>query len=188
MHGGATPVGPASPHYRHGRYSKLLPKGLSERYAVAVSDPHLVELVDEIALMDVRIGAVMSRLNQSGGAHLWTKAQQSLRTFRDAGQDKKKLATARQALAELQAAIDAGTSEAAGWDQLVALIEQRRKLVDTESKRMKDLHAMVSVDRVMALVAYVTDTVRRNVKDREALTAIFADLRKVLKPGDTNGG
>jgi hypothetical protein len=39
------------------------------------------------------------------------------------------------------------------WPQLEALIDARRKLVVAESSRMKDLHAMVSVDRVMTLVA-----------------------------------
>ena len=83
----------------------------------------------------------------------------------------------RQAKAD-QPAIDAL------WTQLDALIEQRRKLVDTESKRMKDMHAMVSVDRVMTLVAYVSDSVKRHVTDRAALALIFADLRKLLKPND----
>jgi hypothetical protein len=68
--------------------------------------------------------------------------------------------------------------------QLDVLIEQRRKLVDTESKRMKDMHAMVSVDRVMMLVAYVSDSVKRHVRDRTALANIFADLRKLLKPNE----
>lgn len=68
------------------------------------------------------------------------------------------------------------------WPQLDALIETRRKLVDTETKRMKDMHAMVSVDRVMTLVAYVSDSVKRHVTDKAALALIFADLRKLLRP------
>lgn len=70
------------------------------------------------------------------------------------------------------------------WPQIDALLETRRKLVDTESKRLKDLHAMVSVDRVMMLVAYVSDSVKRHVTDRTALANIFADLRKILKPSE----
>lgn len=68
------------------------------------------------------------------------------------------------------------------WPQLEALIENRRKLVDTESKRLKDLHAMVSVDRVMLIVSFVADSVKKHVKDRDAMNAIFTDLRRLLKP------
>lgn len=73
------------------------------------------------------------------------------------------------------------------WPQLEALIEQRRKLVDTESKRLKDLHAMVSLDRVNLIVSYLADAVRRHVKDPKEQTAIYNDLRKLLKPGDGHG-
>lgn len=68
------------------------------------------------------------------------------------------------------------------WPQLELLIENRRKLVDTESKRLKDLHAMVSVDRVMLIVSFVADSVKKHVKDRDALNLIFQDLRRLLKP------
>lgn len=68
------------------------------------------------------------------------------------------------------------------WPQLDALIENRRKLVDTESKRLKDLHAMVSVDRVMLIVSYLADSVKRHVKDPAVQTAILTDMRRLLKP------
>jgi hypothetical protein len=66
------------------------------------------------------------------------------------------------------------------WPQLDALIENRRKLVDTESKRMKDLHAMVSVDRVLLIIRYLQDAVRKHVKDPREQSAIFADMRALL--------
>lgn len=74
------------------------------------------------------------------------------------------------------------------WPQLEGLIETRRKLVDTESKRLKDLHAMVSVDRVMLIVSYLADSVKKHVKDREVQTAILTDLRRLLKPEATLPG
>lgn len=144
VHGGATPAGPASVHFKHGRHSKLLKdiKGLNAHYERALADPDLLNLDAEIALIDARIGQLLEKVKAPN------------------------------------ASVDGI------WPQLDALIENRRKLVDTESKRLKDLHAMVSADRVMALVAYVSDAVKRHVKDPVALTAIFHDLRKVLKPAE----
>jgi hypothetical protein len=141
-HGGLTPVGPASPHYKNGRRSKLMKeiKGLGEHYERALSDPDLLRLDDEIALVDARIAQLL-----------------------------EKASTPRSSIDGL-------------WPQLDALIESRRKLVDTESKRMKDLHAMVSVDRVMLIVSYLADSVKKHVKDTAAQTAILTDLRRLLKP------
>lgn len=147
FHGGLTPVGPASPHFKHGRHSKLLKEipGLTAHYERALADPDLLRLDAEVALVDARIGDLLARTAKAKGK---------------------------------------GTTVDGIWPQLEALIDARRKLVVAESSRMKDLHAMVSVDRVMTLVAYVTDTVRRHVTDRAALAGIFADLRKILKPSE----
>lgn len=147
MHGGPTPIGPASPHFVTGRHSLLVKeiKGFGTHYERALADPDLLRLDGEVALLDARIADLLERVSKAKGA------QQTIDGI---------------------------------WPQLEALIEQRRKTVDTEAKRLKDLHAMISVDRVMALVAYVTDTVRRHVTDRDALTGIFTDLRKILRPGE----
>ena len=144
MHGGPTPVGPALPQFKHGRYSVLLKeiKGLGAHYETAIADPNLLALDGEIALTDARIGSLLEKV-QKGGP---------------------------------RASIDGI------WPQLENLIENRRKLVDTESKRLKDLHAMVSVDRVMLIVSYLADSVRKHVKDPMAQTAILTDMRRLLKP------
>lgn len=141
-HGGLTPVGPASPHFKHGRHSVLLReiKGMGEHYERALADPNLLALDAEIALTDARISAVLEKVKGP------------------------------------RASIDGV------WPQVENLMEQRRKLVDTESKRLKDLHAMVSVDRVMLIVSYLADSVKKHVKDPAVQTAIFTDMRRLLKP------
>lgn len=146
-HGGSTPVGPASVHFKHGRHSLLMRDiaGLGDHYARALADPDRLRLDSEIALVDARVSDLLQRCS------LASKSGQSIDTL---------------------------------WPVLNEQIEQRRKLVDTESKRLKDLHAMVSIDRVLALVAYLSDSVKRHVTDPKALTGIFADMRKMLKPAE----
>ena len=55
LHGGATPIGAASPHFRTGRHSKYLPARLAGRYAEALADEKLLELRDDVALIHARI-------------------------------------------------------------------------------------------------------------------------------------
>jgi hypothetical protein len=143
-HGGATPVGPALPQFKHGRYSVLAKdiKGLGEHYQRALDDPDLLSMHDEIALVDGRLSQLLDKVKTGGP----------------------------------RASLDGI------WPHLEALIENRRKLVDTESKRLKDLHAMVSVDRVMLIVSYLADSVKKHVKDPHVQTAILTDMRRLLKP------
>lgn len=62
MHGGSTPRGMALPQTKHGRYSKDLPTRLLSRYEEAVSDPELLNLSAEIALIDAMTRDVMESL------------------------------------------------------------------------------------------------------------------------------
>jgi hypothetical protein len=142
FHGGMTPVGPASPHFKHGRHSILLKeiKGLGSHYERALADPDLLNLSDEIAITDARIGQLLEKVKGP------------------------------------KASVDGI------WPQLENLIDNRRKLVDSESKRLKDLHAMVSIDRVMLIVSYLADSVKKHVKDPAVQTAILTDMRRLLKP------
>lgn len=52
MHGGSTPQGMASVHYKHGRYSKALAGTLLDRFEQSLNDPDLLALEAEIALVD----------------------------------------------------------------------------------------------------------------------------------------
>lgn len=63
LHGGLTPTGTASPHWKHGRHSKALPKNLEALYEAFRQDPDLVTLSDETALVDVRIGMQLEQLH-----------------------------------------------------------------------------------------------------------------------------
>ena len=64
MHGGKTPRGVALPQTRHGRYSKDLPTRLLARYEEAVTDPELLNLSSEIALVDSMTRDVLESLEQ----------------------------------------------------------------------------------------------------------------------------
>lgn len=65
-HGGRTPRGEASPHFKTGRYSRSLPGHLVATYEQALADPRLLSLRDEIALTDVMIDEQLSQLSDEG--------------------------------------------------------------------------------------------------------------------------
>ena len=65
MHGGKTPTGIAAPSFRHGLYSKVLPKDLRKNYARALRGPNLLALDAEVALLPVRAAELVKGLAQS---------------------------------------------------------------------------------------------------------------------------
>jgi len=132
-HGGATPRGIASPHYKHGRWSKDVPTQLACRYEEARQDSELLSLRDEIALIDCQISTVLA---QDTGAPLRR--------------------------------------------ELARLVEQRRRLIESEVKHQELAGQMLAIDQALALAGALASTVREHVQDPVALEAIQRDLERLL--------
>lgn len=109
MHGGTQPIGPASPNYKHGRYSKILPEALRAGYEAALADPKLLHLDEEIALIDARIG---QRLSGNPSSEAWgdlgkliDRRQRLVESERKRLEEAGQLLTTEQAMALVAALI-----------------------------------------------------------------------------------
>jgi molybdenum-dependent DNA-binding transcriptional regulator ModE len=71
------------------------------------------------------------------------------------------------------------------WEEMRETIEQRRKLVDSERGRLRDLGAMISAERAMLLIRALTASIKRHVTDRDALAAISREFGAVV--GSSSG-
>ena len=67
MHGGATPQGIASPHYRGKGYSRSVPKHLKDIYEAHHNDPDPLSLHKEIALCGTRIEDLLTQISGRSG-------------------------------------------------------------------------------------------------------------------------
>jgi len=123
----------ASPHFRHGRWSKDLPIQLAQRYEAARQDEELLSLRDEIALVDAQIGAALTPSENK-------------------------------------------TEELV----LGRLIEQRRRLVESENKHQVLAGRMLAIDQALALAGALAATVRKHVQDPKTLESIQRDLERLL--------
>lgn len=184
MHGGKTPAGPALPQFHTGKYSKFLPARLTERYGEALTDSNLLALREEVSLLDARLADVLGRVDTGESGALWKAVDGAFRLYQTfKGIDPVK---ELRAFADLEAAIQAGIADYAAWGEVLILIEQRRKLVESERKRLVEMQQMITTEQAMTLLAVVVDTVRRHVTDRVALAAISAEL--VQLTARTSGG
>lgn len=197
FHGGLTPVGVASPNFKTGRYSKHLPLHLLADFEAAKNDPELVECRDELALVDSRMGQLAQRLQSGKDAEMWLTLSMHFSSFAtgfdsllsfieiedDDGQQALRETT--DALEACRGVVNEVRASEGTWREVYGVLEQRRKLVETESKRLKDMQQMITVERAMGLIAALADSIRRNVTDRKQLAAIQSDLIR-LTAGTAN--
>lgn len=179
VHGGATPRGLASPHYKTGRYSKALPARLAARYAEAEADPRLLELRDEVALTDARLGDLLSRVDTGESGALW----QSLQALRMEVIACKRAGDSVGQTVALNALLDTvgqGHADYRAWAEIGGVIEQRRKLVESERKRLVEMQQTLTVERAMLLIGAISGVIKAHVHDRTTLAAIGRDIESII--------
>lgn len=191
IHGGKSLIGMAQPQFKHGRHSAYLPIDLNRRYRAGMRDPDLLSLKAEVVLVDTRLDALLTTLAEGSGAERWEALTDAWGDFMGAyrGQDPAAMATC---LSRLDGLIKGQPSDRETWRDIISLTEQRRKLVESEQKHLIAMQQTLTTEEAMGLLATVVDTVRRHVTDRAALSAISADIGRLvapaLRPGTPTGG
>lgn len=178
LHGGRSLAGVASPSFKHGRYSKYLPGRLVGRYEEARADPELLALRDEIALVDVRLAELLQRLEtgESPGGWAQLRGVYSNLVRAQGNNDVQGITTALQ---KFESIIEGGGQEDAAWGETIALLDQRRKLVESERKRLVEMQQMITTEQALALLARIQQVILDNVDDRRVITAISAEFKRI---------
>lgn len=149
-----------------GRYSSHLPVALRSRYRAALDDPTLIELRDESAVL---VSLIAEQLAVYGddppNVEEMADAIKSLGQAMRAGDDDV-------AAAEYHRLVEVFTSGKGKWaalQNILKLLEQRRRVVGTEVARLTALHQMLTVEQSMALLAAVQDILKRALDKAEGL-------------------
>jgi len=186
MHGGASPGGLASPNYKHGRYSKYLPQRMLPRYLESRDDPELLNQRWEIGLLDARIADLLGRVDTGEAGTAWATLDGLRRRFEEA-QLKGRTRDSANAVQEMMVLVGRGASDFAAWDEVIGLVEKRRRLVESERKRMVEMHQMVAVERALVMVDQLARSVREHVlahcdgdAARIILSGVQADITRVI--------
>jgi hypothetical protein len=67
------------------------------------------------------------------------------------------------------------------WTEIRETMERRRRLTESERRRLVQMQQMMSVEQAMVFVAALADIARKYVPDREALAAMTRDLAALLE-------
>ena len=188
-HGGNSPRGAA--HYKTGekitplvhkqlpKYSKVLPDRLLERYQAGREDSELLAMREELLVMDSRLADLISRVESGESGELWKKIKKSFEDFSAALKAGDSDEIARN-LSEMQRLITRGQGDYQTWREVSNVIEQRRKLVESERKRMLEMQQFLSVEQGMTMVLSVAGIVKRYITDPEQLASVSNELASIL--------
>lgn len=182
-HGGSSLVGFAHPSTKTGRHSKDLPTRLAGRYAESLNDADLLNLTDEIALTDAFIEDARRGLDHGESGRLFAELKVAWDVL-TAAQRAKDAQAVSQAIGEIGSLIRYGVAAYAARNEAADLIDRRRKLVESESKRRVQMQDMITSERAMLLVSALLDAVSRHVDDPRILAAIGAEFGSLTTRDD----
>lgn len=131
-----------------------MPESLLQRYNEALEDPDLLSLKEEIAIIDARYSELLQSLSEEGstGGRTWFAVKDLWMKFYHAvvSSDKEEQ---MKLFPQLNDAILRGNRHAAIWYDIEKLIESKRKLSDTETRKLETKGQFITVEQAMMLVS-----------------------------------
>lgn len=181
-HGAGTPDRPAGHPPENGRYSKHLPTRFMADFEDSLNDPNQLSLRMEMALIDVRMGDLLRKLETSDSVAAWNRVAVSaamiakLANGEDEDNDnmRAKLANAADIL---QRAVTEHRDEKEVWDDLIAFIDERRKIADVERRRIEAAKKYLTLQEANAMMAYFVSSVMKHCSSSQERARISEDLR-----------
>lgn len=178
-HGGKSLAGAEHPGFKGRGWSKYLPQRLGDRLGEALMDPELTSLTHELALIDVRMGELLEKLGTGDTEFIWDQVKDAVEQTRNAHTAGKGDDVLKQ-LDRLEELAHKAQEDRAVWNDVHGVIEQRRRLADTERKREELLGATMNAQQAMTFIAALQLAVNDEIKDSDMRTRLAQRLRVLL--------
>lgn len=182
FHGGASPRGLAHPRTSTGLYSKDVVGSFGEKYqAMLEHQDELLNLNDSIAVIRAQIAEMLENRDSAESGDAWREANAIYKRMVRALK-KQEMANFNEEFKMLGEVLKFGVGESEKIEALSKLVEQDRKLVDTEMKMRDRKKDMLTAEQAKGLIRSIVMIVRRHT-DQEQLAKISEEVNKVLVEG-----
>ena len=175
LHGGKSAAGIASATFRNGRYSKYVPARLSDRFEVALKDETMLEQRREIALLEIRINDLLDLLGVTGPRDVFKQLTELWTAFRHYA-NKQKKDKANEKIYELDTLIMGAHDESKLWQQVEQTVETRRRVVESERKRIIEAQEFVTLQQSLTLARALVESINKHIKNDRIKQLIQADI------------
>ncbi len=175
-HGGKSPQGIASPHFRHGRYSRHLPTRIMGDYHEYLTDPKRLELDDELALVRARAVDLIRRVDVGESSQLWKKLQATFDELTRATDAAEQLAL----INDLGQLIRQGASDYAAWEEVGKQIDRTQRLAESQRKRTLELQDNIPMEHMHQILIMLLAAIVKYVTDRETRANIQTEFDRAM--------
>jgi len=158
------------------RHSKYLPTGLLEKYEDYLLDPDTLNMSQEMALLDTRIAELLDMLGKMDVKQSWVWVGRAYSIFNRQSVSEDDW---ERGLELLNNAISSHEGDVNTWDEIKDIIERRRKLAETERRRIVKAQQMMTYQEANQFIAFLMSSIMEHVKDPVAKRAITEDLKRV---------
>lgn len=162
FHGGKSLKGVAAKGYKHGHYSKYVPKDLAPAFQQFLDDPEVVNLKQEAALTRTMLLQVLQESELGNTVDLWHALRDTYKKAiaAQARNDTKRFA---KYYVELGKIIDDGVSAVESRAELNKQIEQTRRVVDTQRQINTDKGEFIQRAWVIGIMLELVDVIRNEI-------------------------
>lgn len=179
FHGGKSVNGVNHPLFKHGRYATFFPKAITDRFIANKDDPNQTDLSNDIALLTTHIEDLIGNVYGEHAADAFPSMKKMLTQFHDA-MGKGEIETMRAILDRMTAVCDRTEERESLWRDIKDLVENRRKLVETQRKWEIDMGRMLPVEKaqqfIILLSTVIRETCERHLSDRGLTHTILRDV------------
>ena len=189
-HGGKSLGGIASPNLKSGLYSKFLPVALEgEHQALLALGDDLFRIDQETTLIVGLIQEQLSRIDEGESGQAWAQLREIFDELSEVGAITNKsaadVARFNSLFSRLGRVINYGAAQWMARAEVVKLVEQKRKLVDSERKDRAAKFQSMSYDRVMLVLTAIVSSFRtaldRYVDDEDSRKQVLNHAQGALK-------
>jgi hypothetical protein len=174
--------------YSNGKRTSLsslthaLPKHLVEIAEAVTHDPNILALDQSIAVLDARTIELLHGLQRdAAGKQAWRDLQRKVSELRDGVRRETSVGAQLRLIEEIDDLMDEQLRVISVWQEVYQTLDQRRKMVETETKRREKMSSLVTADQVIVLVHRVAQVIKRKVKDPAVVREIGVELAAMVQ-------
>ena len=183
LHGGASLRGEAHPNFKTGRYSKVIPTHLREAYERSINDKKLTQLVEQLALCDVREQELVEQLSEGGIAAALKRVDSATREMdKLLASDEADSEALRKVFGKLRTEVGEIRNNESTWEKIHENMERRRTLAETENRHRERLQGVVLPEQLLQFQMQVIRILKEVLTDSVVLNEVAGKLRAITGP------
>lgn len=172
LHGGKTPRGAASPHFKTGEHSKEFLARFRHRAETFLKDRDGRELARAIAYATTLVEETVDKLDSHESGAAWLAAQDAIKRFdewsakspEDASGKQQQLIEINRALQDLKRAITQGVAEHHSREELKKNLDLQTKLIERETNGKVKTRMMIAYEEQVAMLNRTYDLISKYVE------------------------